>query len=55
MANNLKETKENLIKEIEQRVEDKILEPSNAEVLSKLINKAETSEEASIIAALGTT
>ena len=55
MATNLNETKENLIKEIQQRVEDKILEPSNAAVLTKLINKAETSEEASIIAALGTT
>ena len=55
MATNLKETKTNLIAEINQRVEDKILEPSNAAVLTKLIEKAETSEEASIIAALGTT
>lgn len=55
MATNLKETKTNLITEINQRVEDKILEPSNAAVLTKLIEKAETSEEASIIAALGTT
>lgn len=55
MAKNMKETKTNLITEINQRVEDKILEPSNAAVLTKLIEKAETSEEASIIAALGTT
>ncbi len=55
MANNLKETKANLIAEINQRVEDKILESSNAAVLTKLIEKAETAEEASIIAALGTT
>ena len=55
MATNLQETKTNLITEINQRVEDKILEPSNAAVLTKLIEKAETSEEASVIAALGTT
>lgn len=55
MAKDLNETKSNLIAEINQRVEDKILEPSNAAVLTKLIEKAETSEEASIIAALGTT
>lgn len=55
MAKKLSETKANLIAEINQRVEDKILEPSNAAVLTKLIEKAETSEEASIIAALGTT
>ena len=55
MATNLQETKTNLITEINQRVEDKILEPSNAAVLTKLIEKSETSEEASVIAALGTT
>ncbi len=55
MAKNLEETKKNLIEDIERRVADKILEPANAQVLTKLINKAETSEEASIIAALGTT
>ena len=55
MTTNLKETKTNLITEINHRVEDKILEPSNAAVLTKLIEKAETSEEASVIAALGTT
>ena len=47
--------KQSLIEEINKRVQDKILEPANAELLKKLINNAESSEEAINIAALGTT
>ena len=38
--------KQSLIEEINKRVQDKILEPANAELLKKLINNAESSEEA---------
>ena len=51
----LSETKKSLLAELQQRVEDKILEPSNAALLSKLIMNAETDDEASAIQALGTT
>ena len=47
--------KKSLIEEINKRVQDKILEPTNAALLTKLINNAESSEEAINIAALGTT
>ena len=47
--------KQSLIEEINKRVQDKILEPTNAALLTKLINNAESSEEAINIAALGTT
>ena len=47
--------KQSLIEEINKRVQDKILEPTNAALLNKLINNAESSEEAINIAALGTT
>lgn len=47
--------KQSLIEEINKRVQDKILEPTNAELLIKLINNAESSDEAINIAALGTT
>lgn len=46
--------KSDIISEIEKRVEDKILEPANAELLKKLINNAETTTEAIEIAKLGT-
>lgn len=55
MAKELSETKKSLLAELEQRVEDKILEPSNASLLSKLIENAENDDEALAIAALGTT
>ncbi|MBQ9174190.1 MAG: hypothetical protein IJ161_10730 [Bacteroidales bacterium] len=55
MSNELNTIKENLIAELEQRVEDRILERSNASILSKLINKAETISEAISISQLGTT
>lgn len=48
-------TKQEIIADIDRRVADKILEPSNASLLKKLINKAETINEALSIAELGTT
>lgn len=51
----ISETKKSLLAELDQRVEDKILEPSNAALLSKLITAAEDDDEAIAIAALGTT
>ncbi len=47
-------TKQELIEKIESRVADKALERSNADLLIKLINNAETLNEAISIAALGT-
>lgn len=55
MANIVTETKKSLLTELQARVEDKILEPSNAALLSKLITNAENDDEALAIAALGTT
>ena len=52
---NISETKKSLLAELEQRVTDKILEPSNAALLGKLIKDAENDDEAIAIAALGTT
>ncbi len=54
MNKNLSERKQNLLDEIEQRVNDKILEPSNAELLKKLIIRADSDNEAVNIATLGT-
>ncbi len=47
--------KEGLLLELQRRVEDKILESTNAELLSKLITNAENDNEAMMIAELGTT
>lgn len=47
--------KQSLIAEMEQRVQDKILEPTNAELLTKLITNADDDNEATMIAELGTT
>lgn len=47
--------KEDLIAELERRVEDKIMEPTNAALLKKLITKADNDDEAMCIAELGTT
>lgn len=55
MAKILTESKKCLLAELGTRVEDKILEPSNAALLSKLITNAENDDEALAIAALGTT
>lgn len=46
---------EGIIADIERRVQDKILEPSNAELLKKLIRQADNINEAISIAELGTT
>ncbi len=48
-------TKQQLIQELEQRVSDKILEPTNFELLKKLIDKADSLDEAIMISELGTT
>ena len=37
--------KEDLVAELERRVEDKIMEPTNAALLKKLISNAEASSE----------
>ena len=58
MATELKtveSVKLSLIEEIKKRVQDKILEQSNADLLIKLINNADSADEAINIAALGTT
>ena len=47
--------KDALLQEIDRRVEDHVLEPSNAELLKKLIRQSENDDEAISIAALGTT
>ena len=47
--------KKNLIAEIKRRNKDKIIETTNAQVLIKLINSAESINEAITIAQLGTT
>ena len=44
-----------MIAEIEQRLEDKVLERSNAELLQKLITQADSDDEAIKIMSLGTT
>ena len=51
----LKESRESLLADIDKRVEDHILEPTNAELLKKLIRQADDIDEAMMIAALGTT
>lgn len=55
MENSLNISKLDLITEIDRRVEDKILEKSNADLLKKLIQNADTLTEAIAIAELGTT
>lgn len=47
----LSKVKQDLIEEIKKRVEDHVLEPSNAELLSKLIVQADNDNEAIAIAA----
>ncbi|MBQ8892289.1 MAG: site-specific DNA-methyltransferase [Bacilli bacterium] len=51
----INKSKEDLISEIEKRVEDKIIEKSNADLLIKLINNSDSLSEAISIAQLGTT
>ena len=55
MVNTLEESKASLIAEIDKRVEENIIENSNADLLKKLISNAETLTEAIAIAELGTT
>ncbi len=55
MENNLMQSKQEIINEINRRVEDKIIERSNADLIIKLINNADTLSEAIDIATLGTT
>ena len=54
MSNNFEDGKRSLIDEINRRVEDKIIEQSNADLIIKLINQAENLTEAIAIAELGT-
>lgn len=51
----MNDLKQSLIKEIQKRVAEKILEPTNAELLTKLITNADSNDEAINIATLGTT
>lgn len=51
----MNEFKKNLLDQLDKRVQDKILEPTNAELLKKLITNAESDNEAMMIAELGTT
>ena len=52
---NLQNKKSELIAELEKRVNDKILEPTNFALLKKLIENADSLDEAIMIAELGTT
>ena len=47
--------KDELCAELDRRVTDKILEPTNAQLLKKLISQADSDNEAIMIAELGTT
>ena len=51
----MNEFKKNLLDQLDKRVQDKILEPTNAELLKKLIMNAGSDNEAMMIAELGTT
>ena len=51
----MEQTKQSLIDDINKRVSDRILEQTNADLLIKLINNADSLDEAINIAALGTT
>lgn len=55
MTKQITAIKQELLNELERRIEDKVLEPSNAELLKKLIIQADNDNEAQSIAALGTT
>lgn len=55
MDNLVNRSKEDLIAEIQKRVEDKIIEKSNADLIIKLIQNADSLSEAIAIAQLGTT
>ena len=55
LNDNLAQVKSDIIAELKARVEDKILEQNNYELLKKLIQKAENIAQAQAISALGTT
>jgi adenine-specific DNA-methyltransferase len=55
MTNNIQKVKDDLIAEIDKRIADKIIEQTNADLLKKLIEQAETINEAIMVAELGTT
>lgn len=55
MTDELKKVKDDLIAELDKRIVDKIIENTNADLLKKLIEQAETINEAIMIAELGTT
>lgn len=55
MPDTILKSKQELISEIDKRIADKIIEKTNADLLKKLINNAETLTEAIAIAELGTT
>lgn len=55
MTNEIKKVKDDLIAELDKRIVDKIIEKTNADLLKKLIEQAETINEAIMIAELGTT
>jgi adenine-specific DNA-methyltransferase len=55
ITNNIKKVKDDLIAELDKRIVDKIIEKTNADLLKKLIEQAETINEAIMIAELGTT
>lgn len=52
---NFQKVKEDLVAELDKRIVDKIIEKTNADLLKKLIEQAETINEAIMIAELGTT
>lgn len=54
-TNPLSPTRADLLRELQQRVDDRVLEPTNAALLRKLIERADTDDEAIAVAALGTT
>ena len=55
MTNDIKKVRGDLIAELDKRIADKIIEKTNADLLKKLIEQAETTNEAIMIAELGTT
>lgn len=55
MTTNLQKVKADLIIELDNRIEDNIIEQTNADLLKKLINQSESINEAIMIAELGTT
>jgi len=54
-TNNIQKVKDDLIAELDKRIADKIIEKTNADLLNKLKEQANTINEAIMIAELGTT